>query len=236
MILVFTDKPSPRIEYTLKLIFHDILGSEVRITTDREEYLQSDLPGICYATTPLNRGLYMRAHPLLTTTTRVMPALEPVSWKGETGFFPAPEGSFMPFDPFASSFLTVTRLEEYAPGPRDQHGRFRATDSFLHRFDLLEKAVVNRWALLVAGALEENHGTPLFPPPSFCCLTTIDIDNAWHSATRGSCALPGHCSKKYSPESGKTPSDILWWYAAKKRIPMTLTLIFHRFTPERITD
>ncbi len=196
MILVFTDIPSPRIEYTLKLIFHDILGSEVRITSDREEYLQSNLPGICYATAPLNRGLYMGAHPLLTTTTRVMPPLEPVSWKGETGFFPASEDSFMPFDPFASSFLTVTRLEEYAPGPRDQHGRFRATDSFLHRYDLLEKAVVNRWARMVADALEENHGTPLFPPPASCCLTTIDIDNAWAFRHKGFLRTAGALLKK----------------------------------------
>ncbi|NLX29814.1 MAG: hypothetical protein GXY59_12670 [Bacteroidales bacterium] len=185
MILIFAEQKYPRLEYISQLIFREILGSEVNIITDREAFLNSPFPGICYATAPAGDGLYMGSHSLLTTTTREMPPLTPVSYKGETGFFPAAPGSFLPFDPFASAFLAVSRLEEYGTETRDQHGRFPAAASFLHRYGLLSKAVVNRWARLIARALEEKYGQPLFAAPACQLLTTIDVDNAWAYRHKG---------------------------------------------------
>jgi hypothetical protein len=91
----------------------------------------------------------------------------------------------LPFDPLASAFLIVSRLEEYLPGARDPFGRFPAAASILYRFGLLEKAVVNRWARLIAGRLQDRYRDFSVIPPAFSFLPTIDVDNAWAYLHKG---------------------------------------------------
>lgn len=196
MILIFTEKKTSRLEYIFSLIFRDVLGAEVALTTDADECRHSSLPVVCYSSQPIATGLFMGAHPLLTTPERRMPPLEPLQFRGETGFLATPPGSFMPFDPFASAFLAVSRLEEYEQGSRDPHGRFLAANSFLSRYGLLHKAMVNRWAGLVATLLEEAYDRKIFPPPSCRVLTTVDIDNAWAFRHKGLFRNSGSLLKK----------------------------------------
>jgi len=185
MVLVYAHLNSPRLEYTLQLVFRDILGSAVEITHDLSAFRASSYPKICYHEQPAGDGLFLKAGSFLFETGLAYPDLQPVDAEGETGFFPTSADSFLPFDPFASTFLMVSRMEEYPPGPRDHHGRFPSCESILYRHGLLEKAVVNRWARLTAVKMEAYYGKKLFPPARFSFLSTIDVDNAWAYRHKG---------------------------------------------------
>ena len=185
MVLVYADEKSPRLDYTARLIFQEILGSEVEITTDIHHFRMALLPKINYSRNRTGDELFLLPASLLFSTGTAMPAVIPVSCGEETGFFATPAGSFLPFDPFASAFLMVSRMEEYASVKRDAHDRYPASESILHKHNLLGKAVVNRWALMIAEKLEEKEGRPIFPARKFSFLSTIDVDNAWAYRNKG---------------------------------------------------
>ncbi len=185
MILIYSNKYSPRLEYIIRLIFKDILLSEVELTGDPDLFINSPYPKISYADSDPGNSLFLKASPLLFAEGWQFPEPQPVYFEGETGFFPTSADSFLPFDPFASAFFVVSRMEEYRPDKRDRHGRFPATGTLLFRCGLLEKPVVNRWARMIADKLEEKYGRPLFPGPSFSFLPTIDVDNAWAYLHKG---------------------------------------------------
>jgi hypothetical protein len=198
MILVFSPKITPRLEYTTGLIFRDILGTEVELTSDPELFILSGEPKINYSDAPImerrvrrereeksHTGLFLQADQLLYETgiKHIDPA--PINFEGETGFFETSSDSFLPFDPFASAFLLVSRMEEYLPGERDRFGRFPAKASLLYRCGLLEKPVVDRWALLIAREMEKCFGKTIFQERKFRFLPTLDIDNAWAYRHKG---------------------------------------------------
>ena len=185
MILVYSKEISPRLEYTVRLLFHDILRSEATLTNDPVFFRNSDFPKVNYSDKPFEDELFLKADSLLFSGGIELPDIQPVKYKNETGFFHTSPDSFLPFDPFSSAFLMVSRMEEYQPGPRDKHNRFPAENSVLYRYGLLETPVVNHWARLVASALEKKYGQTLFPEGSFTFLPTIDVDNAWAYLHKG---------------------------------------------------
>jgi hypothetical protein len=185
MVLIYSKENSPRLSYTAGLIFHDILGTEVAITHDPEVFKHSGDLKINYSDVSLGGGLLLKPSSFLFTLEIHLPEIQPVSFGGETGFFETSPDSFLPFDPLASTFLLVSRMEEYLPGTRDHYGRFPAASSILHKYGLLEKPVVNRWAWLIAAGLEKKYGPSLFPGKKFTFLTTIDVDNAWAFRHKG---------------------------------------------------
>jgi hypothetical protein len=185
MVLIFSEKYSPRLDYTARLIFSGILGTEVALTHDPDHFRKAEGPKINYSLLPLEDELFLKAAPLLFSDQIVLPEIHPVTFGAETGFFETSPDSFLPFDPLASAFLMVSRLEEYLPGSRDRYGRFPAAASILFRYGLLEKAVVNRWARLIAGTLQERYGDFSVAPRAFNFLPTIDVDNAWAYLHKG---------------------------------------------------
>jgi hypothetical protein len=185
MVLIYSKENSPRLEYTVGLIFHDILGTEVTITQDPVLFRNSGDPKINYSNFAMEGGLFLKSGYFLFTSQIQLPEIQPIRFGEETGFFETSPDSFLPFDPLASTFLMVSRMEEYLPGPRDQHGRFPAASSIQYKYGLLEKPVVNRWARLIASALEKKYGPSLFPTKTFTFLSTIDVDNAWSYQYKG---------------------------------------------------
>jgi hypothetical protein len=178
MVLIFSKENSPRLEYTVGLIFHDILGTEVAITLDPVFYRNSKNPKINYSDTSMEDGLFLKSGSFLFTLNIQLPEIHPIHFGEETGFFETSPDSFLPFDPLASTFLMVSRMEEYLHGTRDQHGRFPAASSIQFKYGILEKPLVNRWARLIATALAGKYGSDLFPTKTFSFLCTIDVDNA----------------------------------------------------------
>ncbi len=79
-------------------------------------------------------------------------------------------------DLFASSFLMLTRWEEYVSPVKDHMGRFSAKNSIAHRFGFLNRPVVNEyteflWNMLIALGLDQSRKTRVFTP-----YLTHDVD------------------------------------------------------------
>lgn len=185
MVLVYADRISNRLEYTAKLIFNDILNTGVRFTDNVIVFRQSDTPGINYSGTRFGNEIFIRAGDFLFKETLEMPEISPVEYDGITGFFATSDDSVLPFDPFASAFLAVSRMEEYSGGPVDSHGRYLPENSFLFRHGLLEKAIVNRWADVLAIKIREKYRHFTYSHSPFRFLTTIDVDNTFAYLGKG---------------------------------------------------
>ena len=78
MVLVFSETISPRLEYIVRLIFCDILRSEVAITDEPEDFLESSLPKINYSGQRFGDELFLKADPFLFSSTLDYPGFKTV--------------------------------------------------------------------------------------------------------------------------------------------------------------
>jgi len=68
LILIYSHKITPRLNYIFKTIFLDILQVNVAFTNRIEAFENSENVKINYSTTPLNSGLFFQSSPLLFET------------------------------------------------------------------------------------------------------------------------------------------------------------------------
>lgn len=184
-ILIYAAKITPRLEYTVRLIFEQILGQEIRMVDDTTEFRHGDQPWINYSSKRIGTEPFIKADPLLFSAGVVIAPPDSADDEGITGFFPVSGDSLMRYDPLASVFYTVTRMEEYTPGERDIHGRFQAKDSILYLHGLLGKPVVNQWAMHLFKKLRDLYPSLELPARAFSVSVAIDIDNAWAYRGKG---------------------------------------------------
>jgi len=185
MILIYAQKINPRIEYISKLIFEQILQSEISFTINSAEFRKSDLPKFNYSTEKFDDEFYIKPHRLMFSRAMITPNIQPVWYEGNKYFCESSNDSDLPFDPLAASFYLVSRHEEYTSETRDELGRYPVQNSILAKYDLLQKPVVNIWAKLLAQKLRAKYPKLHFPETGFRFLSTIDIDNAWAFLHKG---------------------------------------------------
>jgi hypothetical protein len=185
MILFYSEKITPRIEYIAKLYFEQILLTKVLFTSDLNYFINSDFPKINYSEKPAGSGIYLHPHSLLFETKIGKPNIEQVFYSNAKYFFPSSADSFLPFDLFAAGFYLVTRYEEYISDEKDHFGRFLAVKSILYENDLLKKPVVNIWAGMLAAEISKVYPQLVWPERKFRFLSTIDVDNAWAYRHKG---------------------------------------------------
>ena len=179
MILIYSEIISQRLQYISHLIFRDILGIDCELTTDVATFRASNAARLNYSPARFDTEPFIRASSLLFMTGITIPTPVLVETEKVPGFYPTSSDSLLPFDPFASAFLVVSRLEEYQPGGRDSHGRYKSVNSILYRCGLLEKPVVNLWADQLALRLGESGQPIAVKNKTFRFLSTIDIDNGF---------------------------------------------------------
>jgi len=178
-ILIFVPEITPRVEYTLGLIFQDILGIELIFSTNVDEFQQSALPKINYSPANFSSGLFLKAHPILFEKSIDVQQIETVEYLQMLLFFPTSDDSFLPFDPFAMTFYLVTRYEEYLGESTDEHERFTDSENILVTLGLYQKPIVDQMAYWVAEKISAEYPEFKIRKRTFQLLTTIDIDNAW---------------------------------------------------------
>ena len=184
MINVYTTELTPRITYTFQLVFETLLNDEVQFFQNSEEFQKIDGVKINYSNQLKIDGIYIKPQGLLHESHFQEQHPDIIDWEGEKAFF-AVENSFLPFDLFAATFFLVSRYEEYLPGKRDSHQRYRARDSFAAQNSFLEKPLVNIWALKFAHLIELQFPGYRFKRSAFSYLPSIDIDNAWAFKNKG---------------------------------------------------
>ena len=185
MVLIFTTRITSRNKFTFKLILSEILGIEYQLTSDLQEFEQYAGPKFSYGRQALGEELFFQSTGLLFETGIVVQELQSLNWKGLNVFYPTHKSSALPFDPFAASFLLVSRYEEYLPHIKDKHGRFAAHQSLAYQHNFLDTPVVNQWALEILSILENRFGKIQRKASQYAFIPTIDIDNAWAFQHKG---------------------------------------------------
>ncbi|PLW96228.1 MAG: hypothetical protein C0593_12100 [Marinilabiliales bacterium] len=190
MVLVYTDSKSSRVEYAFGLIFKELLGCKVSITSDEDEYNSAEGVALWYSSKKCNRGIQIIPAGLLSY--RGINVINPATVIHDdiVSLFPV-EMSALPYDPFSAAFYLVTRYEEYLPFRADMHGRFTAGESFSAKNGFLQIPVVNHYARHVKACIQKSY--PGFNPPGtqYRFTLSVDVDAAWAMKNKGSLRTAG---------------------------------------------
>lgn len=186
MILIYTHTLSPRITYTMDLVFGTVLQLPYELTSNRQAFETSALPKLAYAKESGIAKIRIKPHGLLLEKT--IAEIRPVADKERKGFpvfFPSLDDDFLGYDLFAMVFYFATRYEEYLPHETDKHGRFQAEESIAFKQDCLHVPFLNEAIEDFAQKLKQEFPSLVFKKRTFNFLSTIDIDNAFAYANKG---------------------------------------------------
>ena len=181
MLLVYVERLTNRLGYTLKLIFGDILGIDYSITDDAESFVQYSGHKLSYAKSRLSDEIFIYSKEILFETTIEDKDINVFETNGFPAFFRTySQDSCVDFDIFAASFYLASRYEEYLPHIQDIHNRYRAEDSLAYKNGFLEKPIVNIWANHLKGLMLSVYPNIEFPNKKpFRYINTMDVDSAY---------------------------------------------------------
>lgn len=106
------------------------------------------------------------------------------NWDDIPAFFRTGTGN-LPFDIFAATFYLLSRYEEYGGFTPDHHNRFPASESVLYQNKILDKPLINLWALQLQEILKKTDTILVFKPRKFQYISTIDVDQMWKYKNKG---------------------------------------------------
>ena len=173
---------SARLEFVLDILFKELLGIDY-VLNDNEHRVH-----INYSQWKIDNCINCTPHHIIYETVLrydVESEIEIGAWEGIPCFYKTSELSELPYDLFAASFYLLSRYEEYLRKPKDEHRRFNPEHSLLVREGLIEKPLVNLWALQLKAALEAVDPSLQFKPREFEYISTLDIDQAWKFKNKG---------------------------------------------------
>ncbi|MDD2530052.1 MAG: polysaccharide deacetylase family protein [Bacteroidales bacterium] len=180
MILIYVDKITNRLGYTLNLIFKDILGVEHTITTNKENFKDYQGAKLSYCKNRINDEPFIYSTDLLFETTIEIKDIDVFYFDQNPAIFRTyAKDTIIPFDILAASFYFVSRYEEYLPFIQDKHGRYRYEESLAFKNCFLQKPIVNIWVKNLGEKLKEVYPELKFAKHFFRFYNTIDIDSAF---------------------------------------------------------
>jgi hypothetical protein len=185
MLLVYTYKITPRLNYIFKHFFVRILQIPVTFSTKVDEFVAHNGPKITYSKNPLGSEFFIRSNDLLFDQGINDIDINISNWDDVPCFFPAGEASSIPFDIFAASFYLISRYEEYLPHVQDIHERFPADESLAFKNGFLEKPVVDIWAFKFLELLKDKFPKYNYKTRDFNFISTIDVDSAFAYKNKG---------------------------------------------------
>jgi hypothetical protein len=185
MLLVYTQKITPRITYAFRHICTRILGLETQFTSAIETFVAHSGSKLSYGKQPLASEMFIHSQGLLTqqgfeTTDTVIK-----DWEDTKCFFSSISNSALPFDIFSASFYLMSRYEEYLPHVKDIIGRYPCTQSLAHREGFLTQPVVDMWAYKFKNILLESFPELVFPIKKMTIHNVIDASQPFAFVQRG---------------------------------------------------
>ncbi|WP_316735346.1 DUF7033 domain-containing protein [Pedobacter aquatilis] len=172
-IIVFSPILTPRIKYIFNFIFKDILKIEVEFTGNTEYFLQSENARVSYADKPFGNELFFKNSSILLSN-----KVEEIKLKTTTfDDYKVPfsvDDSALPFDVFAASFYILSRYEEYIHRANGNL-EFKAKDSLQYKWKILNRPVIDEWALLIKNMLRKKYPSLRFPEKKFSHQSTINF-------------------------------------------------------------
>jgi hypothetical protein len=189
MLLVYTHKITPRLNYIFKQIFTRILGLEVEFTTKIEEFLSAEGMKFSYTRQALGNELFVKNNELLFNQGIDYLDVNMVEWDEVPCFFQTNFSAVIPCDIFAASFYLISRYEEYLPHVKDQYERYPASESLAYQHKFLDKPIIDIWAYKFRDILLDKfqgHEEELKNDSrKFNYMSTIDVDSAYQFKHKG---------------------------------------------------
>lgn len=154
-LIIFSSVLTPRIKYIFNFIFKEILKTEIEFTGNAEYFAQSKQVKISYGEKALGDELFFKSSPILFSN-----KLDDINIKTTLfGEYQVPfpvENSLFPFDVFAASFFIVTRYEEYLHQKKTDED-FEAKKSYQFKWKILERPIIDEWAMLIKNMIRKKH-------------------------------------------------------------------------------
>jgi len=185
MLLIYSEKITPRLQYVTRFIFEDFIKIPFDLTSDLIEFQSATGPVISYAKQRIAQEFHIHAGGLLNETDIKEQEVEYKDIEGLPVFFPTDQDSDVPFDVFSAVFFMLSRYEEYLPFTPDKYGRFDAENSICFKHNLLEKAIVDRWIIYLCEKLRKKYSQLPKLNRKYRFIPTIDVDNAYAVKHKG---------------------------------------------------
>lgn len=156
MILIFTQKVTPRKNYIFNQVLGRILGLQIKITSKIEEFIASKERKFSYGKSRMGNEFFVKSYGLLDGQGIVEMDIEVKDWQGVPCFFEVGQECDVPFDIFSASFYMLSRYEEYLPHIKDDLGGFPPKESLAFKNKFLTRPVVDLWAYKFKEALTKH--------------------------------------------------------------------------------
>ena len=185
-MLILVPKVTGRVMYVFDLMLKQLLGLDFDLTTDAEQFKSFEGPKLHYGTQRLGDELFVKSDDLLFERHIHEQSFRTVDFEGTVAPYAVyGQGNLMPFDVFAASFFLVSRYKEYLSQVRDKYGRFQAESTWMFENGMLQKPLVNIWALALGKRLQSAYPDLPVKKPRFGFVPTYDIDAAWAYKHKG---------------------------------------------------
>ncbi len=185
-ILVLVPKITGRIMYVTELLLGQLLGLEFELVVNAEQFNAYEGPKLHYGSQRHDNEPFVKAVDLLFERHIHDQSFRTVEFEGTVAPYAVyGQGNLLPFDVFAASFFLVSRYEEYLSQVRDQYGRFRAESTWMFENEMLQKPLVNIWALALGKRLQNIFPDLPIKKPKFEFIPTYDVDAAWAYKCKG---------------------------------------------------
>ncbi|MFV9483089.1 polysaccharide deacetylase family protein [Christiangramia sp. ASW11-125] len=185
MLLIYTQKVTPRIVYIFKHLCTHILGIPINFTSKIEEFIAHDGPKLSYGKQALGNEFFIQNVDLLLEQGFSEIEIKVQPWDDTIGFFALAESSDLPFDIFAASFYLLSRYEEYLPHVKDEFGRFPASESIAFQENFLHKPIVDIWAYKFQEILMERFPQLEHKKRAYHNSTIITSENTFIFKNKG---------------------------------------------------
>jgi hypothetical protein len=180
MILIYVNRVTTRLEYTLDFVFRN-RGIAYKTTNHKASFEQFDGIKLNYSDQEFEniasilptQLLFVEDIQSFELTKKKFHLTECLSFKEVV-------------DPFSSIFYVLTRMEEYNSIQIDSFGRFLGINSLEYQFGWLELAICDRWSNDIIDFLKDKANYQITVlKDKVKVLPTFDIDNAFAYKHKG---------------------------------------------------
>ncbi|MDR1847066.1 MAG: polysaccharide deacetylase family protein [Bacteroidales bacterium] len=165
-MIIYVDKITARVRYALDIVLNGLIGTDFRLTENKDEFMQSEDAKLSYTDTPLCNEVFVKRNSNLLFEMNVIQEQNIILNSQNEAF-----------DLFAAAFWCAVRYEEYLPFDIDEHGRYSSDFSLLFKEGLLQKPVVNLWANELKQRIVSTYPNLPLRDRKFGFINSIDVDS-----------------------------------------------------------
>ena len=185
MLLIYTQKVTPRITYAFKHICTRVLGIDIKFTSKIEEFIAYDGMKFSYGKKRLGNEMFFQNVDLLLEQGFSDVEIKVQDWGNSKCFFSVSENSDLPFDIFAASFYLLSRYEEYLPHVKDSYGRFPALESLASKEGFLDSPVIDIWIQNFSNLLFNKFPEISFSKGKYQSSSLISVSHVFNFKNKG---------------------------------------------------